>query len=128
MYHSQINPANRLPHPYIMPGLRRSGNNHSNVVMTVMATLEPQQVIKKVAHAFNITTDEIMQRSRKQEIVVPRQIAQYILVNACKITMTKTGKYFMQDHATVLHSIRTVKARYETDKRYREMFMNIIYA
>lgn len=126
---THITPRNfttRPPNPYIIPGLQTKGEPAYGLALFLINTLNPQQIIDKVARAYGVTVQEMTQKTRKQKTVIPRQIAQYLIVNTNKLNISNTARCFSQHHATVLYAIRTVEARYETDKVYREMFLKII--
>jgi chromosomal replication initiator protein len=64
---------------------------------------------KLVCHHFKISVAEIVSRSRKQNIVRPRQIAMYLSRKYTDQPLQAIGKHFNRYHATALHSIRSVK-------------------
>jgi len=65
-------------------------------------------------------------KSRKRELTKPRQIGHYIAVTLYKFTLQQTGTFYNKDHATVLHSRRTVQNEIDTNKEYRIEVLNII--
>ena len=57
-------------------------------------------------------------RSRIRELVYARQISLTLMAYTLPLSLSTIARYFNKDHATVIHSIKTVKNLLETDKRY----------
>jgi chromosomal replication initiator protein len=67
-------------------------------------------VIKKlVCKHYDITINQIDSRSRKQNLVRPRQIAMYLARNFTDSPLQTIGRSFNRYHATVLHAINSVE-------------------
>ena len=63
-------------------------------------------VIKKlVCKDFSISEKDIVSRSRKQSIVIPRQISMYLARKYTQQPLQAIGKSFNRQHATAIHSI-----------------------
>lgn len=63
-------------------------------------------IIKKiVCQDFRISEKDIVSRSRKQSIVVPRQISMYLARKYTQQPLQAIGKSFNRQHATAIHSI-----------------------
>jgi chromosomal replication initiator protein len=71
-------------------------------------------VIKKlVCKHFNITVKDITSRSRRQNVVRPRQIAMYLARHYTDAPLETIGKSFNRLHGTALHSIHIVEKAME---------------
>jgi len=67
-------------------------------------------VIKKlVCKYYNISIEDVMSRSRKQNFVRPRQIAIYLSRHYTDAPLQSIGKSFNRYHATALHSIKCIE-------------------
>lgn len=110
------NNLKKFKSPYIYPGLKAfvQINTQEDLLRVIVAL---------VADYFGLTPELLRQRSRKREYVVPRQLAHYF----CK--MVKHPRFKMslsyigqnigdKDHATVMHSKRTVIAGIEMKDAY----------
>lgn len=65
-------------------------------------------------------------KSRKQEYVIHRQLAMYLIYNQFETSFANVGKYFGKDHATVLYAVKMVKNALEVDKRYPNYFARVV--
>ena len=67
-------------------------------------------VIKKlVCKYYNISIEDVISRSRKQNLLRPRQIAIYLSRQYTDAPLQSIGKSFNRYHATALHSINCVE-------------------
>ncbi|MBE0638795.1 MAG: chromosomal replication initiator protein DnaA [Bacteroidales bacterium] len=75
---------------------------------------------KIVSQYFGLTIEEMNSKTRKRNIVQARQLAMYFAKEHTKASLTTIGLHCgNKDHATVLHSCRTVKNLVETDKDFK---------
>lgn len=71
--------------------------------------LTANQIIKKIAHFYNINEKSFFEKTRKKEIVRPRQIAMYILREDYSNSYPDIGRRFGgKDHTTAMHSYEKV--------------------
>lgn len=74
------------------------------------------EVIKKlVCKYYSIGVDEITSRSRKQNLVRPRQMAIYLSRRFTDAPLQTIGKSFNRYHATALHSINCIERGLKQD-------------
>ena len=73
-------------------------------------TIETLQ--ETVASHFNIPSDMLRARTRKKEIVVPRQIAMYLCKHLTDSSLKTIGLHFGgRDHTTVIHAYQTIEEK-----------------
>lgn len=78
-------------------------------------------VVFKVGAAFEISHEEFIGKSRRERLVIPRQLAMTLMYELCDVSLAEVGKYFGgRDHGTVLHATRATKNRIDTDRRFAE--------
>lgn len=91
-------------------GFKDSSNKHIDI----------DYIIRIVCLYFNVPIEMMQSNTRKREIVQARQIAMYFSKKLTKESLATIGnKIGDKDHATVLHSCKTVNNLIETDKRFR---------
>ncbi len=70
----------------------------------------PQLVIKSVADFYKIPVTDLIKRSRRKEVVRPRQIAMFLLREEVKYSFPEIGsKLGGRDHSTVIHACVKIK-------------------
>ncbi len=77
------------------------------------------EIIDKVCSHFNVTVNAVNSRSRKQEIVLARQVSMYLAQKYTKMPASRIGKLVGgRDHSTVLHSCSQIEKRLQVDKGF----------
>lgn len=75
-----------------------------------------KDVIKTVADFYNIEEDTIYEKTRRKEVVKPRQVVMYILREDFNISFPSIGqKLGGRDHTTVIHSCEKIKSDLKKD-------------
>ncbi len=73
-------------------------------------TISPKEVIKIIADFYNIAEDSIYEKTRRKEVIKPRQLIMYILREDFSISYPSIGqKLGGRDHTTVMHSCEKIK-------------------
>jgi chromosomal replication initiator protein len=65
-------------------------------------------VLRQVASHYNMPPDVIRGSGRVREVVVPRQVAQYLIRELTDHSLPEIGQFFGRDHSTVMHAISKV--------------------
>ncbi len=80
-----------------------------------------KDIIKIVAEFFDIDTKDLLNRSRKKEIVKPRQIAMYLLREELKSSYPFIGnKLGGRDHTTAIYACEKINKGKENDESLEE--------
>ncbi|MDP2685206.1 MAG: chromosomal replication initiator protein DnaA [bacterium] len=83
--------------------------------------LTPKQIITTVSEFFDISLDDLLGSSRKKEIVVPRQIAMYLLREEAKCSYPTIGQELGgRDHTTAMHAYEKIKKNVDTEEKTRQ--------
>lgn len=84
-------------------------------------TLAVADVVDKVARYFDIEENSIYEKTRRKEVVKPRQIIMYILREDYKVSYPEIGKKLGgRDHTTVIHSCEKVRNDLKTNGELEE--------
>lgn len=71
--------------------------------------LSHKKILKAVADFYDISERDLVQHSRKKDVVRPRQIAMYLMRENLKTSYPSIGdKFGGRDHTTVIHSCEKV--------------------
>jgi chromosomal replication initiator protein len=81
----------------------------NETTQTTSKNLTAQEIIKSVADFFEVPVNDLINRSRKKEVVEPRQIAMYLLREILKLSYPHIGeKLGKRDHTTVIHACEKI--------------------
>lgn len=87
----------------------------------------PARVVEQVSQFFSIDQKELRGRSRSQDIVMPRQIAMYIIRDQTEISLVEIGQELGgRDHTTVMHAIAKIEREIETNPSLRQQVNTIV--
>jgi chromosomal replication initiator protein len=93
---------------------------------TRRTSVEPAEVVSKVASAFGVTIQNMIGPDRRQEIVLPRQIAMYLLRVEANCSLPKIGEALGgRDHTTVMYACQKVTDLLERDDKLRHQVLEI---
>lgn len=105
----------------IEPDLTTAEGLIGNVRATRPQHLTSRQVIDKTARHFQIKVDEICSAKRDKHIVVPRQIAMYLLRSELHLSFPKIASELgRKDHTTAIHSVDKIEKAIKFDSVVRE--------
>jgi chromosomal replication initiator protein len=82
--------------------------------------LSAKQIIERTAKHFQIPIEDIVGPKRDKDIVVPRQIAMYILHEELRLSYPKIARELgRKDHTTAMHSVRKIAQESQVDAALR---------
>lgn len=85
------------------------------------------KVRKAVSKYYGVSPSDLSSTSRKQDIVLPRQISVYLIKTLYNIPFTKIGNYFgNRDHTTISHGYNKILNQIETDWTVKQDVDNLI--
>ena len=87
---------------------------------------KPEEIDKVVARHYGLNVEDLSVKTRKREIVEPRQIAMYMNELYTKESLKDIGRRYGKDHATVLHASKTVINLKETDRHFSAIVETIV--
>lgn len=79
-------------------------------------SMSVQEVVQAIANFYQITEEDIYEKTRRKEVVRPRQLIMYVLREDFKVSYPTIGeKLGRRDHTTVIHSCEKVKEDLKVD-------------
>jgi chromosomal replication initiator protein len=72
--------------------------------------LSAKEITKVIADFYSIDENHIYEKTRRKEVVKPRQLVMYILREDCRLSFPLIGqKLGGRDHTTVIHSCEKIR-------------------
>ncbi len=88
--------------------------------------LTPKQIIDKTAKYYQISVEDICSPKRDKHIVVPRQVAMYLLRSELHLSFPKIAEELgRKDHTTAIHSVEKITKNMKLDAMLREQIAAI---
>lgn len=95
-----------------------SQQNNTNV--------NPSTIMKVVAKYFELSHNDIINKSRRKEVVVPRQIVMFLLRDMLGMSYPDIGeKVGKRDHTTAIHSYEKISAQIKDNRDLNQKIINI---
>jgi chromosomal replication initiator protein len=110
----------------VVPDLQTASGLIGDVRQTRPHHLTAKQIIDRTAKHFQIDARDIMSPKRDKHIVVPRQIAMYLLRSELHLSFPKIAvELGRKDHTTAIHSIEKIEKAIKLDYLIREQVADI---
>lgn len=100
----------------------------TDMVSDKLQEVNLETISTKVCEAYNITQNQIFDKTRKKKIAFPRQIGMY-LANLLipQLSLKEIAHFYKRkDHTTVLHAKKTVQKQFKEDKEFRIQIEKLI--
>lgn len=97
-----------------------------NIRQTRPHHISPKQIVDKTAKYFRIEQKEILGEKRDKHIVVPRQVAMYLLRSELHLSFPRIAvELGRKDHTTAIHSVEKIEKAIKLDFVIREQVADI---
>ncbi|KKT82302.1 MAG: hypothetical protein A3B99_01185 [Candidatus Yanofskybacteria bacterium RIFCSPHIGHO2_02_FULL_44_12b] len=104
-----------------IPDLKEVKNILNTYLSSPYRKTSPQVILKNVADFYSISLTDLLKRSRKKEVVRPRQIAMFLLREETKLSFPEIGqKLGGRDHSTVIHAFEKIKKEESADEPLKQ--------
>lgn len=98
----------------------------SDVFAASEVGLTPEEILKAVAEHYSLKLEEIRGAGRRKEVVIPRQIAMYLIREMTHASLPEIGQFFDgRDHTTVLYAIQKIQESLDTDSILQQAIKSI---
>lgn len=88
--------------------------------------LSAKQIIERTSRHFQIPIEDIIGPKRDKDIVVPRQIAMYMLRSELHLSFPKIARELgKKDHTTAIHSVEKIEKQSRLDPGLRQTIADI---
>ena len=87
----------------------------SHVFTPLEIKVEMKDVLRTVAARYGLGAELLRGSGRMREVVVPRQIAMYLIRDLTSHSLPEIGSFFDRDHSTVMHAISKVTDNLQKD-------------
>lgn len=90
------------------------------------AQIDQKRVLNEITEYFNVKMSDLAGPRRQKELVLPRQIAMYLLYEECKLPQEKIGEILGgRDHTTVLHGVEKIRQAVSRDREVQRLVLEL---
>ena len=87
--------------------------------------ISSRQLIDKVAKYYNLTSKDLLGKSRTKDIKNARQVAMFLMNEELGLSTVKIGSELSKDHTTIMYGIKKVKSNLQSDFNLREQISEL---
>jgi len=88
--------------------------------------IQIQTIITAVTDYYNVKVTDLQSKRRQRSIAQPRQLCMYLARKHTRYSLEEIGGYFGgRDHTTVMHAVRTINDRRETDADFNTVVRSL---
>ena len=83
-------------------------------------------ILKVVQSYYQVEEDYFSKKTRRNDILYPRQIAMYLTKKNTKLSLNKIGQRFgNKNHATVINAVKKIQGYIDVDKQVKKQVADI---
>lgn len=88
--------------------------------------IDHKKLLSTVNDYFNLKMADITGPRRQKELVLPRQIAMYLMQTECNMPFEKIGQVLGgRDHTTIMHGVDKIKLAIQRDREVQRLVLEI---
>jgi chromosomal replication initiator protein len=88
--------------------------------------INARQIIERTAKHFHISMEDILGPKRDKDIVVPRQVAMYMLRSELHLSFPKIAHELgRKDHTTAIHSVEKIEKELSFESQIKQHFIEL---
>ncbi len=89
-------------------------------------SVQIQTIIDAVTDFFGVKVSDLQSKRRQRSIALPRQVCMFLARRHTRFSLEEIGGFFGgRDHTTVMHAVKTIEARLETDAEFARRIVAI---
>ena len=89
-------------------------------------SLSPKIIIEAVSRFYDVEIVDVLGKSRKKELVIPRQVAMFLMREETKTSFPTIGNEFGgRDHTTAIHACNKIGGEIKNDQRKKQEIESI---
>lgn len=98
-----------------------------DMVKETIKIISVEMIQKSVAAFYNLPLEDLKNKRRSRNILLPRQVAMYLTRKLTNSSLPEIGNAFGgKDHTTVLHSCRKIEEDVQKDVRFKQTIENLL--
>lgn len=96
------------------------------IIPTGNFKIDHKKVLSQINEYFNLKMVDLTGPRRKKELVLPRQLAMFLLYEECKLPYERIGEVLGgRDHTTIMHGVDKIREAAQRDREIQRMMIEI---
>ncbi len=98
----------------------------SDVYAPSELNLTMDEILKATAFTFEVEASDLRSKGRRHELVVPRQVAMYLMREFTSHSYPEIGQFFSgRDHSTVVYAVQKITEQVAKDRDLEERIQTV---
>lgn len=98
----------------------------SQNIIKKSSVIYPDQILESINKYFKLTTEQITGPRRQKELVLPRQIAMFLIYEECRTPFEKIGEMLGgRDHTTIMHGVDKIRELSQRDREVQRLLIEV---
>ncbi len=100
----------------------------NDMISEKIKDINMDSIFQKVCKSYTISPSQMLDKTRKQNISFPRQVAMYLSnLLIPQLSLKEIAEYYKRkDHTTVLHAKKMIEAQFHADNDFRKQIEKLI--
>ena len=110
----------------VSPSLDLAASVLKDAISSSNKKVDTAQIISEACKYFSVSREDILSGKRKKELVIPRQIAIFLIRELTNKSLPEIGKVMGgKDHTTIMHAEKKISDLLDQDKQIKETVENL---
>ena len=92
---------------------------------TEASTFEMQDILEATAAHYSVSVESLKSQGRAKDVVLPRQVAMYLIRELTNHSLPEIGVFFVRDHSTILYAIQKMGEQVPRDPELGKAIQDI---
>ena len=79
--------------------------------------LQAEDIINCVCNFYKVAKADVLGKRKNKELVIPRQVSMYLILDMMALPQVKVGEFFGKDHTTVIYARDKINEQMKTDNK-----------
>ena len=91
-----------------------------DMVKEIYRRITPSTILAKVENYFGVSKEDLKKKKRNKTLVVPRQVAMYLIRELTELSLPEIGSFFgSKHHTTILYACKKVRGDLEKNAKLK---------
>ena len=98
-----------------------------DMVKEISKKITPNLILEKVKNYFDISIEDLKKEKRNKNLVLPRQIAMYLVRELTELSLPEIGMFFgSKHHTTILYAHKKIKEEMKKNEKLKIIINSIL--
>jgi len=98
-----------------------------DMVKEINKKITPDFILERIKNYFDISIEDLKKEKRNKNLVLPRQVAMYLIRELTELSLPEIGNFFgSKHHTTILYAYKKIKEEIKRNEKLKIIINNIL--